>query len=150
MDQEPQGKTAEPPEGGRPMVHVDTAKQPIAEVLKSVVSPERGITIVHCHLPGDPASEQLADIFNLIKKKYGRQVDVIRAGFKSQPENTPGQAAMKLPHVIMITGSEKVFEFQGLWTQAKVEKKVDELLFGLRRVDKNWRPVVPGMKPKGS
>jgi hypothetical protein len=51
--------------------------------------------------------------------------------------------------VIIISGKEKVFEFQGLWSQAQVEQKVDEILRGLKRMTKDWRPAVPGMKPVG-
>ena len=31
----------------------------------------------------------------------------------------------------------------------KVELKVDEILNGLKRVGKDWRPPVPGMKREG-
>ena len=117
-------------------------------LLKQVVSPDKGVAIVHFHLPGDPASEQLADIFNAIQKKYGKLVSVIRVGFPAQPLDWQTQKGIKLPYVIMIVGTENAFQFQGLWPQPKVEKKVEELIFGVRRVGKDWRPVVPGMTPK--
>ena len=53
------------------------------------------------------------------------------------------------PHVVIIAGTEKAFDFQGQWTQAKVEFKVEEILRGLKRVGKDWRPPVPGMKQTG-
>lgn len=118
------------------------------EILKKVVSPDKGVAIVHCHLPGDPASEQLADIFNAVQQKYGKLVKVIRVGFPAQPADWQAQKGIKLPYVMMIVGSENAFQFQGLWPLAKVEKKVEELIFGVRRVSKDWRPVVPGMTPK--
>lgn len=119
------------------------------EILKKVVSPDKGVAIVHCHLPGDPASEQLADIFNAVQQKYGKLVKVTRVGFPAQPADWQAQKGIKLPYVMMIVGSENAFQFQGLWPLAKVEKKVEELIFGVRRVGKDWRPVVPGMTPKG-
>jgi hypothetical protein len=106
------------------------------------------VTIIHFHLPGDPASEQLADIFNAIQKKYGRLVTVNRAGFQVQPEDWRVQKKIKLPYVMMIVGKENAFHFQGSWNYASAEKKVEELIFGVRRVDKDWRPTVPGMTPK--
>ncbi len=106
------------------------------------------VTIIHFHLPGDPASEQLADIFNAIQKKYGPLVTVNRAGFQVQPEDWRVQKKIKLPYVMMIVGNENVFHFQGAWNYAGAEKKVEELIFGVMRVDKDWRPTVPGMTPK--
>jgi hypothetical protein len=110
-------------------------------------SPENGLAIIHYHLPGDPASEQLADILNRIQRKYGKLVIISRADFKLHPEAAKADGVTRPPHVIMISGKEKAFEFQGLWSQARVEQKVDEILRGLKRVGKDWRPVVPGMTP---
>jgi hypothetical protein len=44
---------------------------------------------------------------------------------------------------------KKEFEFQGLWSQSQVERKIDEILGGLKRVGADWRPPVPGMQPAG-
>lgn len=107
------------------------------------------VTILHCHLPGNSSSEQMADVFNAIQKKYAMHVKVIRAGFPAQPVDWQKQRGISLPYVIMIVGSEKAFQFQGLMPLSQVEKKVEELIFGVRRVGKDWRPVVPGMTPKG-
>ena len=73
---------------------------------------------------------------------------VTRVGFPAQPKDWQAQKGIKLPYVMMIAGKENVFQFQGLWSYPKVEKKVEEVIFGLRRVGKDWRPVVPGMSPK--
>lgn len=131
--------------------HIRTPKDPsssqVKSILKNVVGPDGGVAIIHCHLPGDPASEQLADTFNLIQKKYGKLVAVTRVGFPAQPTDWQAQG-IKLPYVMMIVGKESVFQFQGLWSYSQVEKKVEEIIFGLRRVGKDWRPVVPGMSPK--
>lgn len=112
--------------------------------------PETSIEIVHHHLPGDPASEQVADILNKVNGKYGKRVTISRIDFNLHPEISKAHGVTKPPHVIMISGEEKVFEFQGLWSQVQVERKVDEFLRGLKRMPKDWRPPVPGMKPVGS
>lgn len=72
---------------------------------------------------------------------------ICRVDFKLHPEAAKADGVTRPPHVIMISGTEKAFEFQGLWSQAQVELKVDEILRGLKRVGKDWRPVVPGMTP---
>ena len=108
------------------------------------------VTILHCHLPGNPASEQMADVFNSIQKKYAMHVKVIRAGFPAQPVDWQRQRGISLPYVIMIVDTEQAYRFQGLMPLSQVEKKVEELIFGVRRVGRDWRPAVPGMTPKGS
>ncbi len=113
-------------------------------------SPENGLLIVLHHLPGDPAGEQLATILDRIQNKYGKLVIVSRVDSKLHPEISKAQGVTKSPHVILIAGTEKVFEFQGLWSQAKVEQKVDEILRGFKRFGKDWRPEVKGMTRAGS
>lgn len=113
-------------------------------------SPENELMIVLHHLPGNPASEQMADIMSRVQTKYGAQVSVSQVNFKLRPEVSKAQGVTQPPHVVIISGTEKVFDFQGPWPQAKVEYKVDEILRGFKRADKDWRPPVPGMKPVGS
>ncbi len=114
---------------------------------KAVVSPENGLALVHYHLPANPDSEKLADILNKLQTKYGKPVSVTRIAISRFPENAKAQGVTQAPHLVFISGTEKVFEFQGLWTQPQVEMKVDEILRGLKRVGKDWRPTVPGMAP---
>ena len=105
------------------------------------------LVVVHHHLPDDPASEQIADILNKVGKKYEKYLVVNRVDIKKSPELAKAQGVTKAPHVIVLSGSEKVYEFQGPATQIQVERKVEEILRGLKRIDKNWRPPVQGMQP---
>jgi hypothetical protein len=123
----------------------EASENPAPQVVTQ--SPEDGLAIIHYHLPDDPASEQLADILNRVQKKYGKLVIISRVDSTRHPELAKAHGVTKPPHVIIISGREKAFEFQGLWSQAKVELKVDEILRGLKRVGKDWRPAVPGMTP---
>jgi hypothetical protein len=122
--------------------------EPVGSHSKNEGTQGKFVTILHCHLPGNPASEQMADVFNAIQKKYPMHTKVIRAGFPAQPVDWQKQRGISLPYVIMIVDSEKAFQFQGLMALSRVEKKVEELIYGVRRVAKDWRPVVPGMMPK--
>ncbi len=112
-------------------------------------SPENGLLIVLHRLPGESASEQMAEILNRVQTKYGKQVIVSQVDSKLHPEVSKAQGVTKPPHVVIISGKEKVFDFQGPWTQAQVEYKVDQILRGLKSVGKDWRPPVPGMTPAG-
>lgn len=125
------------------------AEVEVQEEKRVTTSPENGLLIVLHHLPGDPASEQMAEILTGVQAKYGEQVIVSLVDFKLHPEASKAQGVTKPPHVMIISGTEKVFDFQGPWSKAKVEFKVDEILRGLKRVGKDWRPPVPGMTPVG-
>jgi len=146
--------SAPDPDEPRPVVHIripnDITNEQLDAILKSIVSPENGLAIVHFHLPGDSESEQLADILNHVRNKYGRRVLVVRLGCEGFPPALKSHGITKLPHIVMIVGTKKVFEFQGLWSQQRVEQKVDDILHGLvKRIGKEWRPAVPGMTPAG-
>ena len=47
------------------------------------------------------------------------------------------------------SGTLVAFKIQGLWSCFQVERKVDELIYGLRKIGKDWRPKVKGMQPAG-
>ena len=115
-----------------------------------VTSPENGLLLVLHRLPGDPGSDQMAEILNRVQTKYGKLINVSQVDFKLQPEVSKAQGVTSAPHVVIISGKDKVFDFQGPWTQPQVEYKVDQILRGLKSVGKDWRPPVPGMKPAGS
>jgi thioredoxin-like negative regulator of GroEL len=120
----------------------------IAAILHEA-SKKRGslvVGIVHCHVPGNPESEQLADSLNGLAKKYGSQVQVIRVDIVAFPAFAKVENVTKPPKVVMIVGTARVFEFQGLWPRPQIERKVDEILHGLERVGKDWRPEVKGMQ----
>ncbi len=148
------GTPGQVPDESRPIIHYrfgsDKESEQLADILKSIESPADGLAIVHFHQPGNPDSEQIADILNFIRKKHGRRVQVVRFGFVGFPIGLKTVGVSKLPHVMMIVAHRKVFEFQGLWSQERVDQKVTEILHGLvKRVGKDWRPDVPGMTPAG-
>ncbi len=111
---------------------------------------EEPLFIYHHHLPGDPTSEQLADILNKIQAKYDKLVLVTRVDVRKNPEISKEQGVTTPPQVVFLSGKQKVYEFHGLWSHEMVERKVDEILRGLKRAGKDWRPVVPGMTKAGS
>jgi hypothetical protein len=123
----------------------------IAEMI-SEASKKHGskvLGIVHCHVPGNPDSEQTADILNLVANKYGSQVLVIRVNILNFPEFAKAQQIANPPEVLMLVDNMVAFKIQGLWTRFQIERKVDELIHGLRKVGKDWRPKVQGMQPTG-
>jgi len=117
----------------------------IAEASKKHGS--RVLGIVHCHIPGNMDSEQTADILNLVANKYGSQVLVIRVNILNFPEFVKAQKITRPPEVLMLVDNMMAFKIQGLWPRPQIERKVDELIHGLRKVGKDWRPKVKGMQP---
>lgn len=104
------------------------------------------IEVLHFHLPGDPDSEKLADSFNKVETKYSGLVLVTRIDVQKEPERAKAEKVTKPPKVVMMAGEVRACKFQGLWTQAQIELKIDEILHGLERMGKDWRPDVKGMQ----
>ncbi|MCU0750244.1 MAG: thioredoxin domain-containing protein, partial [Akkermansiaceae bacterium] len=104
------------------------------------------LEIIHFHLPQNPESEQIADSLNKIAKKYGEQILVTRVDINAEPERAKAEKVTKPPKVVMMAGTVRACRFQGVWTEAQIERKVEEILRGLKRVGKDWRPDVAGME----
>lgn len=114
---------------------------------KEEVAARHAIEIIHFHLPNNPESEQIADYLNRVETKYDGQVLVTRVDVNADPERAKAEKVTKPPKVVMMAGSLRACKFQGLWTQAQIERKVEEILRGLKRMGKDWRPDVQGMQP---
>lgn len=108
---------------------------------------EYDLEIIHYHLPANPESEQIAESLNKVGKKYGAQVLVTRVDIAANPAAAAAEKVTKPPKVVMMAGTVRACKFQGVWTQAQIERKVEEILRGLKRVGKDWRPDVKGMQP---
>ena len=61
---------------------------------------------------------QLADVLNNVQKKYDKYLNISRVDIKKSPELAKAQGVTKTPHVIVFSGNEKIYEFQGPATQA--------------------------------
>ncbi len=105
------------------------------------------LKILHFHLPGNPQSEETADHLNQISKRYEKQVLVVRIDVRENPGWAQAEQVTASPTVIMTAGTLPAWKIQGLWPYPRIQSKVDELLHGLLRVGKDWRPEVPGMRP---
>ncbi len=105
------------------------------------------LEIYHYHVPGKFESEQIADSLNKIGEKYEKYVRVNRVDITAHPELAKAEKVTKPPKVVMIAGEVRACKFQGVWTYAQIEWKVEEILRGLERMSKDWRPNVKGMQP---
>lgn len=105
------------------------------------------LEIYHYHVPGNAASEQIADSLNKIGAKYEKYVRVNRVDITAHPELAKAEKVTKPPKVVMMAGEVRACKFQGVWTYAQIEWKVEEILRGLERMGKDWRPAVKGMQP---
>lgn len=112
-------------------------------VPKKPAGPLHSVEILHFHLPNDPGSELIADHLNKVQAKYCGQVLVTRLDVTTHAEKAKAAGVTKAPGVVILTGKNRAFEFQGVWPRERIEAKVEEILRGLRRMDKNWMP--PGI-----
>jgi hypothetical protein len=123
----------------------------ITEIIAEATKKRGGIVvgIIHLHVPGNAASEQTADNLNRIARRYGKQVKLIRVNITACPKVANEERVTSPPKVVMTAGTQRACEFDGrsLWMYPQIERKVDELLHGLERVGKDWRPTVKGMQP---
>ncbi len=107
------------------------------------------LEIIHYHQPGNPESEQIADSLDKVGSKYHQQVFVTRVDVTANPAAAKARGVARAPQVCMMAGDQEAFAFQGLWPYFQIERKVEEILRGLKRVGKDWRPEVKGMLPAG-
>lgn len=125
---------------------IPRCEKPVEET-KGDSEPEHLIEILHYHQPRNPDSEQLAERLNAIGKKYGNQVLVTRVDITTHPQRAAAERVANPPKVVIMAGTVRAFEFSGLWPLDRIEQKVEEILRGLKRVGKDWRPPVSGMSP---
>jgi hypothetical protein len=112
----------------------------------NAVDPAYYLNIFHYHLPEDPASEQIAESLDRVGELHEKYVKVTRVDITEHPEIAKAEIVTKPPKVVMIAGGERVCKFQGVWTYEQIELRVSEILRGLKRMDKDWRPEVQGMQ----
>lgn len=120
-----------------------------APVLNSSANAEvkYDLEIFHYHQPQNPESEQIAESLKKVAQKYGKQIRVNTVDITAHPELAKAEKVTKPPKVVMMAGTIRACKFQGVWTQAQIEFKIEEILRGLKRMGKDWRPDVQGMKP---
>lgn len=111
------------------------------------------VKILHFHHPANPDSELIAGYLNTVAVKYNIQVLVVRLDVSAHAELSAAEKVTTRPKVLIIAGDRRTCEFEGTRPLEWIYKRVDEALWGLRRVGKDWRPEVKGMtksSPPGS
>ncbi len=121
-------------------------KPPPATVAEA---PKYDLEVVHFHQPGNPESDEIASSLAKIAVKYQKIVLVSQVDMTTHPAEAAAQGVKKAPSVIMSAGGKRVFAFRGKWAHAQIERKVDEILRGLKAVGKDWRPDVKGFDSGG-
>ncbi len=119
----------------------DDSPEGVSARLKDVLE------IVLHHQPGNAESERLLESLGKVRVKYEKQVKLTRVDEVAKPpaEGTAKEVA-KPPSVVMKVAGRQVFAFEGVWPLPRIERKVEEILAGLKRCGKDWRPEVKGMQ----
>lgn len=102
--------------------------------------------ILHFHQPGNAESEQIAASLKEIGRKFEKQVMVTTIDVAKDPERARVEKVTQAPKVVMMAGQERACKFQGVWTEPQIERKVEQILSGLKSAGKDWRPPVQGME----
>jgi hypothetical protein len=103
-------------------------------------APKHELDLLHFHQPGNPQSEQMADHLNALKTKYTGQILVTRIDVASDPQRAATERIRRYPTVLVMAGSSRELEIQGLWPRDRIEQRVEEILRGLRRMSRDWMP----------
>lgn len=122
----------------------DFNRKPETETMK----PQRLVAVLY-QLPGSPESDALSAVMDHVEPRYAAVVEIQRVDVTREREKAVAAGVTKVPHVIVLNGQTPVGAFTGQLDQAQVEAKLNEILHGLKRVDKNWRPAVAGMSSAG-
>ena len=117
------------------------------QVAAEVPEKEFDLVVYHFHEPGNPESEQLAKHYEEITRRYADIVLVKSIDIKARPLDAAKESIGKPPKSVMAAAGQRVFEFEGSLPYPKLEATIDQILRGLKRVDKDWRPEVKGMVP---
>jgi hypothetical protein len=98
------------------------------------------------HQPGNADSEQMAASLAKVAEKYSKQVRLNVVDITAHPEKAAAEKVTRPPKTVMMVGEIRACKFQGVWTERQIQLKVDEILHGLERMGKDWRPDVKGMQ----
>jgi Thioredoxin len=103
-------------------------------------APKHELDLLHFHLPGNPNSEQMADHLNALQTKYTGQILVTRIDVSAEPQRAAAERIQRYPTVLIMAGSSRELEIRGLWPRDRIEQRLEEILRGLRRMNKDWMP----------
>jgi hypothetical protein len=103
-------------------------------------APKHELDLLHFHQPGNADSERMADHLQALQTKYTGQILVTRIDVSADPQRAAAERIGRFPSVLVMAGSSRELEIQGLWPRDRVEQRVEEILRGLRRMSRDWMP----------
>lgn len=121
-------------------------KKPEPTAKPAVEEKNYALVILHFHQPGNAESEVIAKSLDEVGRKFEKQVLVKHIDVTKEPELAKAEKVTKPPKVVMMAGQERACKFQGVWTEQQIERKVEQILSGLKTAGKDWRPPVQGMQ----
>lgn len=128
---------------------------PAGEVTPETVAAVRNqpscVVVLQAHKPGNAESERLQEILSELKEeRYGDEVRMAQFDVERCPEigRQEGVTPETAPQLSFHIEGQRVGDYRGPWQKAPVQRRIDEILHGyMQRINKRWRPPVPGMVP---
>lgn len=76
--------------------------------------------LIHCHVPGNPGSEQTADILNPIARRYGVLVKIVRVSHNRELASSEGVRDVRI-----FRDGREVDRFAGLPPESEVRQRLE-------------------------
>lgn len=108
----------------------------------------RKIQAIHLHLPEDSGSREIARSLEEIRTSYPEHVFISTIDVSSTPQKLKDWRVSRAPAIVFQTEGERLASLEEVWPKPRLTKKIEELVYGLIRVGKDWRPEVKGLEPR--
>lgn len=142
------------PEGLAKGLAKSTAVEITRDNIKEIQGKPGVVTITNIRFDGTPPSKKLQQVLEKLKKdKYHEKIQLAEVDLKKEPEiaTAAGVAVVDTKtfagHLDFHADGRKIGDLAGQTDEKIVEAAIDRMLaMGLKKMDKNWLPEVPGMQ----
>jgi len=108
------------------------------------------VVVLHSHEEDNEDSERTQTILKELKvERYEDLVEMGELDIEKLPEEAKKEGVTKenAPQLSFYIEGTRVGDYRGPWQKEPVQRKIDEILRGyMERIEKDWRPPVPGME----
>jgi hypothetical protein len=106
----------------------------------------RTVQVTHLHLPDHAGSRELSGSLAEIRMSWPDHLTISTIDVSSRPQTLADWRVSSAPAVVFQTEGQRLYSLEEVWPKDRLAKKIEQLIHGLVRVDKNWLPEVKGLE----